>query len=233
MPGLLPPRAVSTQQANGRRDPTVQSSGLSPSASPPILGAAPARWPRGPTEQGPHYILHGGRSEPQGLISGLRRGPALIPKMQPGPQAVSLCGSQQSQGSEGPTAQGREVMEKGWLGHPPQPGRHSLRISRKTSSPPGLMGGGHTWSLVHSPRARGGQPADQKVKLCSDEMPRGRAEAQGKARWARATPPGAVGSCIPISCPSVSQEGLVKFITSGTAILMGKGAKPPFPDEPK
>lgn len=46
--------------------------------------------------------------------------------------------------------------------------------------PPGLMGGGHTWSSVHSPWAFGGQPADQKVKLCSDEMPRGRAEAQGK-----------------------------------------------------
>lgn len=180
-------------------------------------------------EQGPHYILHGGRSEPQGLISGLRRGQALIPKTQPGPQAVSLCRSQQSQASEGPTAQGKEVTEKGWLGHPPQPGRHSLHVRRKTLSPPGLMGGGHIWSSVHSPQALRGQPADQKVKLCSDEMPRGRAEAQGKPGWARAMPPGAVDLCIPISCRSVSQKGLVKFIASGRAILMGKGAKPPVP----
>ena len=89
--------------------------------------------------------------------------------------------------------------------------------------------GRHTWSWVHSPQASGGQPADQKLKFCRDDMPRGRAEAQGKAGWARAMPPGAVGPCISISCPFVSQEGLVKFIVSGRAILMGKGAKPPFP----
>lgn len=82
-----------------------------------------------------------------------------------------------------------------------------LTCQQENIVPPGLMGGGHTWSSVHSPWACGGQPADQKVKLCSDEMPRGRAEAQGRPGWARAMPPGAVGSCTPISSPSVSQEG--------------------------
>ena len=95
-------------------------------------------------------------------------------------------------------------------------------------------GGGHTWSWVHSPRAHGGQPADQKLKFCRDDMLRGRAEAQGKAGWARAMPPRAAGPCISISCPFVSQEGLVKFIVSGRAILMGKrGQSLHSPDEPK
>ena len=58
-------------------------------------------------------------------------------------------------------------------------------VSMKTSSPSGVTGEGHTCSLVHPPRAHMGQPADQKLKLCRYEMPRGRTEVQGKTGWAR------------------------------------------------
>lgn len=60
-------------------------------------------------------------------------------------------------------------------------------VSMKTPSPSGVTAEGHTCPLVHPARAHTGQAVDQKLKLCSYEMPRGRTEVQGKTGWARVT----------------------------------------------